>query len=177
MPKLCDLTGLPMLHEMYSASARSHYSQVDNMLSMGWLEGTVKRYSRDPARLIYCAQNQIRTGLVSPLQCLLSHVNATGRSKLHFDSESSWLVRFEEELEGNSDVRILQKILTLAHLGKLAETKKRGRFTSHETRLLKESEGDVVSYLRKCKRSRVCSEIPLPDALLRPCERVSYTNH
>lgn len=154
---LKELTGLPLLHEIYQASARSHYVQVLKMYELGWLRGVVKKFTRIEGRLIYCRSCSIPKNHVSPLQCLISSVNFTGRTKLSFPTDESWLVKLEKELLGKSDMRTLQKILTLAHFGKIADSLKRSRLTQAEVDVLEGGQAQIQRFLRSAKRRRIDS--------------------
>ena len=160
--KLKELTGLPLIYELYLASARSHYSQIEEMVDLNMLEGTVKRGSRQPQRLQYCKTDKIVYGggklkHISPLFCLIMTVNQTGLTKLKFPVSDSWLVKFESEMSAERSkacLRTLQKILTLAHFGRIEDALERNRLKRHEIDSVVRNRPRIGRFLAKCKRSR-----------------------
>jgi hypothetical protein len=138
--KLCALTGMPSLEELYIASCVTHYGHFLNMykLEIGGLRGDaltcqkpVLKYSERLNRLLYVGI--VLKSRVSPLKLLIDNVNALGKDfkkiKISPDISESLLVRFEIEYAQKCKkegifydkilVRNMQRILSLAFFDKL----------------------------------------------------------
>jgi hypothetical protein len=138
--KLCALTGMPTLEELYISSCQTHYGHFVNMYEMGvgCLKGKgpgnlppVLNYNQRVKRLLYVGST-VR-GRVSPLKLLVQNVNSMGKEgralKVSPDFTDSLLLNFEIDYAiecrkggkslDKSFIRNMQRILSLAYFGKL----------------------------------------------------------
>ena len=131
--KMCLLTGMPSLEELYIASCITHYKHFKNMYQkgIGGLRADPSKPGSGSLRLNERSKKLIYTGRelcgrVSPLKLLIANVNAIGDlnhdDDLEFDVspsiDDSLLVQLEKlcsaQEEPRAHVRQMQRILSLA---------------------------------------------------------------
>ena len=150
--KLLKLTALPSIEQLYIESCKSHYPHVENMLHLGWLEDIVK-VNRRSKLLVYCTNNQIRAGSVSPLKEVIEVVRKNGRDKVKTKLEEAWLVKYERTSVGSrNEVRCFQKMMTVFYLGRMGDCIERGRFSAKFVAEWNLKSADVKRTIKKFKR-------------------------
>lgn len=166
-----ELTGIPTLEEIYVCTAASHYGQLLKMHKLGFLGPSV-RLNKRTQRLAFTGN--VQNGRISPFEPLFYSINNVidpelTRLKPALKTDSALQQLEKDKNIAKNDVRVLQKVFSLACFGLLNTERSRKKFSAQELTLIDQNsefiKTKVASVKNLCDSRKILKQCILKNPL------------